>query len=434
MARVRIAYLGGGSTRAPAVVLGLVERAAAFAGSEVALIDLDVERLDVIARLGRRTAERAGADIRFETHTDRRAGFRDADIVLSSFRPGGFEARHLDEAIPLAHGAVGQETQGAGGFFMALRAVQAMRAVIADMDAVCPDAVLVNYTNPVNVVAEAVSHHAGRPIISLCEGPIIFPREVAEAARLDPDGLDVEMIGLNHGSWSVRHLHDGEDLIAKLRAAREGRRDDPTLTAQERRLLHMVDAFGAVPAQYFKYYLFEDEIVRELQAAAQTRAEEVMAAAPGYWDHYRAVADGHEDALDRARSRGGLDLLEIAVDVIDAIANDRGEVWPVNVPNRGAIAGLPDDLVVEVPGLVDRHGARPLASGAVPAPMRGLVGALAEYQRLAADAAWHGGRREAVWALCANPLVRTLPRAEALFDAMSAAHAAHLPARLGGTA
>lgn len=430
MARVRITYLGGGSTRAPAVAAGLVARAAAFAGSEVVLVDLDEARLGTVLRLARRMAEAAGADLRFEGTTDRRAGLRDADMVLSSFRPGGFEARHLDESIPLRHGVIGQETQGPGGYFMALRAIHAIQPMLEDMDAVCPRALLLNYTNPVNIVAEAISRHTDRRVISLCEGPIIFPREVAVAAGLSEEGLDVTMIGLNHASWSVRHLHDGEDFVEKVRAVREARKDDPTLTPQARRLLHMTAFFGSVPAQYFKYYYFRDEILAELRAAPRTRAETIMDAAPGHWRHYEEQAEAADPRLDPARSRGGMELLEIAVDVMDAVANDRGEVWPVNVPNRGAIEGLPDDLVVEVPAFVDRHGARPLVSGALPSPVRGLVMALAEYQRLAADAAWSGGPREALQALAANPLVPSLPVAEALWAEMSAAHRAHLPARL----
>lgn len=430
MAAIKIAYIGGGSTRAPAVTRGIIERAAAFAGSEVVLIDLDDEHLDVILRLSQSMAKAAGADVTFSATTDRRAGLKDADIVLTSFRPGGFEARRQDELIPLRHGVIGQETQGPGGFFMALRAIEAIKPMLADMDAVCPDAILLNYTNPVNIVAQAIASHAGRQVISLCEGPVIFPREVAEAAQLDPENLDVTMIGLNHGSWSIHHDHGGEDLIAKVAAAFERRRDDPSLTAQERRLLHMTTMFDAVPAQYFKYYYFRDEILNELKAANTTRADDILADVPDQWAHYAEQANAKVPALDPARCRGGMDLLEIAVDVMDAIANDKSEVWPVNVPNRGAIQGLADDLVVEVPGIVDRHGARPIASGPVPKHVAGLVAALANYQMLTAEAAWHGSRKMAIQALVANPLVPSLPVAEALYAEMAQAHTAHLPARL----
>ncbi|NDV01330.1 glycoside hydrolase [Pseudoroseicyclus tamaricis] len=432
MARTKIAYIGGGSTRAPAVVRGLIDKAAAFAGSEVTLIDVDPGHLATIEKLARRMAAAAGADIRFNATRDRRAGLEDADIVLSSFRPGGFEARLQDETIPLRHGVIGQETQGPGGFFMALRAIEALKPMLAEMDEVCPDALLLNYTNPVNIVADAVSRYTDRKVISLCEGPIIFPIEVAEAAGLDPAGLDVRMIGVNHGSWSVRHLHDGTDMIAKVREAWEARRGDNSLSPQHRRLLHMTAAMGAIPSQYFKYYYFREEIVAELKAAPTTRAEDIMATNPDNWAHYKEQAEAETPRLDPARSRGGMDLLEIAVDVMDAVTNDRPEIWPVNVPNNGAIEGLPDDLVIEAHGLVDRHGAQPLASGPIPSQVRGLVMMLAEYQRLAADAAWTGGRTEAIQALTANPLVMQLPVAEAIWEDMVAAQGDLLPARMVG--
>src|SRR2546423_6360179 len=118
---------------------------------------------------------------------------------------------------------------------------------------------------------------------------------------------------------------------------------------------------------------------------------------------------------DPRRSRGGIHELELAIDVIDAVFNDRKEVWPVNVPNRGAITDFPDDLVVEVPGYVDRHGIQPLAQGAMPRAVAGLVKMLGEYQALAAEAAWRGTRADAVRALASHPLVFSLPKAEAIY-------------------
>ena len=128
-------------------------------------------------------AQARGLDIAVTATTDRRAALADCDAVLSSFRPGGFEARVLDERIPLEHGVIGQETQGAGGFFMALRAINVLKDVCAEMEEVCPDAWIFNYTNPVNIVAEAITHHSPLKIVSLCEGPIYFANEIAEVGR-----------------------------------------------------------------------------------------------------------------------------------------------------------------------------------------------------------------------------------------------------------
>src|SRR4051794_9411928 len=176
MARIRIAYLGGGSTRAAGTMASFAFNGADFDGSEVCLIDLDAERLELIRTLAEKMMRARGLDIQVTATTDRRAGLAGADAVLSSFRPGGFAARGNDERIPLRPGVIGQETQGPGGFFMALRSINVLRDVAAELAEVAPSAKVFNYTNPVNIVAEAWTHHSEIPLVSLCEGPIIFPR------------------------------------------------------------------------------------------------------------------------------------------------------------------------------------------------------------------------------------------------------------------
>jgi 6-phospho-beta-glucosidase len=401
-----------------------------FDGSEVVLIDLDAERLGIVKTLAAKMARAKGLDLKVSATTDRRDGLRDCDAVLTSFRPGGFEARYLDECIPLKHGVIGQETQGPGGFFMALRSIHVMQGIVADMEAVCPDATLFNYTNPVNLVSEAVTHHTDIPTISLCEGTLMYPRWMATLADLDPDKVYAPMIGLNHGSWSVQHVYDGEDMMPLIAAAYERMKEDPSASKHNLRWLQLATMMQSIPNDYFLYYYFKEEILAELQVKPTTRSQDIMAKVPDYWGHYREQAERDEPELEPNRSRGGINELELAIDVMDAIYNDRKEVWPVNVPNRGAITNLPDDRVVELPGYADRSGVTPLAMGELPRQVSGLVQMLAEYQALTAEAAWTGTRREAIQALATNPLCFSLPTAEALYDEMAAAHKEHLPARL----
>src|SRR5688572_18992672 len=141
-----------------------------FNGSEVVLIDLNAERLALVKTLADKMARAKGLDLTITTTTDRRAGLTDCNAVLTSYRPGGFAARYLDESIPLKHGVIGQETQGPGGFFMALRSIHVMQGIIADMEAVIPVARLFNYTNRMNIVSEALTHHTDNQVVSLCVG------------------------------------------------------------------------------------------------------------------------------------------------------------------------------------------------------------------------------------------------------------------------
>jgi 6-phospho-beta-glucosidase len=431
MARIKLAYIGGGSTRAAGTMASFLHQGENFDGSEVVLIDLREERLQIVQTLARKMARARNLDITFSTTTTRRVGLRDCDAVLTSFRPGGFEARYLDESIPLKHGVIGQETQGPGGFFMALRSINVTKSIIEDMEQVCPHARLFNYTNPINIVSEAVTHHTSIPTISLCEGPIVGNRNFAEIAGLDPDNLDAISIGLNHGSWSIRHLYDGHDFIEILREVYEQRRladvsEDPWIM----RLVELALEMNALPSHYFQYYYFKDEILAELRSKPTTRAQDIMASVPDYWEHYREQAESLEPELDPHRSRGGIHELELAIDVMDAIYNDRREVWYVNVPNCGSLADFPDDLVVETQGYVDRNGVTPLVLGHLPRQVIGLVKMLGEYQALAAEAAWSGNRRDAIRALASHPLVLSLHKAEVIYTEMAAAHRNYLPERL----
>ncbi len=427
---MKLAYIGGGSTRAPGTMASLIAQAEHFDGSEIVLIDLDPERLELVQRLAERLAARQGADLRISITTDRAAGLADCDYVLTSFRPGGFEARFLDERIPLDHGMIGQETQGIGGFFMALRSVAVMKGIIGDVERVAPHAMIVNYTNPVNLVAQAVTTHSAIPFVSLCEGPLYSPAELVSAIGLNPALLDVRSIGLNHASWSVHHTYDGKDLIPLLEQAQPHFRDSDALQPRVRRMLNIAVATGHVPSEYAQYYFYTDEILADLSSRPTTRAQDIMARVPDYWAHYREQAEQPHPELDPTRSRGGINELELALDLIAALANNLPRVLPVNVPNRGAIPDLPDDQVVETFAQVDAAGVFPLALGPLPHPVAGLVQSLAEYQLLAGHAAWEGTRRDAIKALLANPLCRDLEKVDTVYDALAAAHRQYLPERL----
>jgi 6-phospho-beta-glucosidase len=430
MARIKMAYIGGGSTRAPGTMASFVHQGENFDGSEVVLIDLDAERLRIVQTIAQKMARARGLDLTITATTQRREGLQGCDAVLTSFRPGGFEARYLDESIPLKHGVIGQETQGPGGFFMALRSIQVMKSIIEDMEAVCPNARLFNYTNPINLVSEAVTHHSSIPTISLCEGPINGNREFVEMIGLDPDKLDAVSLGLNHGSWTVRHLYDGQDFIPMLQAAYERLLRNPEIPRSDLRMVELACFMNSLPSHYFQYYYFKDEILAELQAKPTTRAQDIMASVPDYWTHYREQAAREIPELDPDRSRGGINELELAIDLMDAIFNDRKEVWYANVPNQGAIADFPGDLVVETVAYADRHGITRLVQGHMPKHVLGLVQMLGEYQALTAEAAWSGSRKDAIRALASNPLVFSLHKAEAIYDEMAVAHWQYLPERL----
>ena len=306
-----------------------------------------------------------------ETTTDQRAGLTDVDAVLSSFRPGGFELRQADELIPMRHGVIGQETQGPGGMMMSFRSIQVIQSILDDLDAVvAPEAVIFNYTNPVNIVSQAVTMHSDRLIYSMCEGPMTFWQPILThgRARSRPGRGD-------DGRRQPQLLVDGAHLrrsgpdAAAGRGLREDRRRPDACRVWDKRMLHLAVAMGSIPSDYFRYYYFGDEYFREAQAQRLTRAGVLLDALPGYWDALRgAGATPTCPSWIRTRSRGGIHELELAIDVMSAYYNDTPARLPVNLPNTGgALPGFDEDTVVEMWCDVDGTGARPVPAAAAAA-------------------------------------------------------------------
>lgn len=445
MDKAKIVYVGGGGSRGPGTMESFIHHGpggADFDGCHIVIYDINTKLIELVVQLASKMAREAGRNIKIEGTNDLRAALEGCDFVLSSYRPGGFEMRVHDERIPLEHGLIGNETEGAGGFMMALRAVHVARQLTEMMERICPLAILVNYTNPISVVSQAITQNSSIRTFSLCEGSIASPPWYPRAVGLDEKKLQAAMVGLNHGSWTVEAKYDGQDFIPILADAYEQCRhkiNDPITDG----LLRLAITTGSLPNYYWQWYYLEREWLKILRSKPTTRAEDILRELPSFWAHYHEQFETKGlSRLEPQRSRGGIHELELALDLIAAIMLDRREKIPVNLPNRGAIAGFDDDLVVEVPAFVD-------ASGVIPAPLcKDETGASAcapyvipntvlpvlrhraEFQKLAAKAAWDGTRRDAIVAMASHPLVRDLPVAEQIYDKLASAQSAFLPARL----
>ncbi|MFG2016396.1 family 4 glycosyl hydrolase [Actinomadura geliboluensis] len=420
---MKVAIIGAGSGYMPGVIRGLLHRADDLAGTELACHDIDAAHLDVMTRLAGAMFAARGADLTVTSHTALPSALDGASYVFTTFRPGGLAARHLDESIPLRHGVVGQETAGPGGFLMALRSVPVLLDIAAAAD---PGAWIVNYTNPTNVVTDAVARHTGARIIGLCDQFIGDTEMWADLLGLPFDGLEADWIGLNHATWAQRVRLDGRELdLPLLLDDLEVPGGGATPWRDPSRMAELAKALGFLPNSYAKYYFFHDQVVDELRAKGTTRAQDILAMLPGYYE--QVAAESRRPDPDPSRERGGGEHGEFAVDVICAMHRDEGRRMIVNTRNNGAVSSLDDDAIVEVPALVGRSGPVPLTMGPLPGPVRGLTQAIHAYERLAADAAVTGDRRTALQALMAHPFVRSKHTAEKILDEGLAAHRDHLP-------
>ncbi len=420
---MKVAIIGAGSGYMPGVIRGLLHRADDLAGTELACHDIDAAHLDVMTRLAGAMFAARGADLTVTSHTALPSALDGASYVFTTFRPGGLAARHLDESIPLKHGVVGQETAGPGGFLMALRSVPVLLDIAAAAD---PGAWIVNYTNPTNVVTDAVARHTGARIIGLCDQFIGDTEMWADLLGLPFDGLEADWIGLNHATWAQRVRLDGRELdLPLLLDDLEVPGGGATPWRDPSRMAELAKALGFLPNSYAKYYFFHDQVVDELRAKGTTRAQDILAMLPGYYE--QVAAESRRPDPDPSRERGGGEHGEFAVDVICAMHRDEGRRMIVNTRNNGAVSSLDDDAIVEVPALVGRSGPVPLTMGPLPGPVRGLTRAIHAYERLAADAAVTGDRRTALQALMSHPFVRSKHTAEKILDEGLAAHRDHLP-------
>ncbi len=414
--------MGGGSTYTPELIDGFARMRDVLPIEELWLVDTDPERLRLVGGMSERMFRAAGHTGRIVPTSDLVAGVADADAVLLQLRVGGQAARHGDETFPHECGCIGQETTGPGGFAKALRTVPVVLSV-ADVvrKHAKPDAWIVDFTNPVGIVTRALLNE-GHRAVGLCNVAIGFQRRFANLLGVDHTQVQLGHVGLNHLTWerSVT-VADGagtrDALPALLGTHLAELAEEIELPAS------LISLLGNVPSYYLRYYYAHDQVLRE-QLDAPTRAEAVQRVERELLALY---ADPAVDTKpEQLAQRGGAFYSEAAVDLIASLTSDRGDVQVVNLRNDGSLPFLPDDHVIEVPATVDAAGLTALPIDPLPDDIRGLVSHVAGYERLALDAAVHGGRDRVVRAMLAHPLVGQYDRAEKLTDLLIAGNREHL--------
>lgn len=451
----KLTIIGGGGVRGPLFVEAAVRRAHTLGLSEIALVDIDTEKLRLIGPISRHlAADQAGLTL--TTTIDARAALDGADFVVTTIRAGGEAGRVLDERIALSHGVLGQETTGPGGFGMALRSVPAILQYAELLAAVSPTAWLFNFTNPAGLVTQALRDAGHTRTVGICDGANLAQHAVAGHLGHPINALRPEVYGLNHLSWA-RAVRDtaGSDLLGPLLSDETFRAN----TLQRFFPLDLVELVGTWINEYLYYYYYAERAVEQISAERQTRGEEVVernrallarldeldperdpeealrvyrAYEEGRRSTYMGYAEPDDGATGEGRPRpfgeGSEGYAGVALDLMEGLTGGGARYTAVNVPNEGAIAGLDDDDVVEVSCRVDADGVHPLPIGEIPAPQRALVQAVKSYERFTVDALRTRSRVDAVHALMAHPLVVSYSRATALADDYLAAHAEHVGA------
>ena len=431
---MKIAIVGGASLRTPLLARAL--DASTLPIDELALYDIDQDRLGAIAGLASRMCARASVRVCASSADC----VRDARYIFISIRVGGIARRIADERLALSQGLVGQETVGAAGFALALRTIGPVLEYAHEIAALAPEAWLINFTNPVGIVTQAITTNSGARTIGICDTPTELFHETAAVLGLNPQHCFFDYVGLNHLGWLREVYHDGRPQLDRLW------RDPSAIARIYRAPLFDPEAIcrlRMLPTEYLYYYERSDLAVERLRASGTTRGEAIEALNRRF---LAGLAQGGADLVDNyddylaARSAGYMRLESgsvapevptadrapasptgydrIALSVVEAIYHDRRDIVPLDVPNAGNLAGLEPDDVVEVPCVVGANGALPLHVESVPDTVRPLMLAVKAYERLTIRATVERSTELAREALAANPLVGSHARADALLERM----------------
>jgi 6-phospho-beta-glucosidase len=425
---MKIAVIGAAGVRTPLLVHGLAEIAERIALDDVALFDIDRERSEPIARVARAVAAHGGLRARLHMASTAAEAIEGAAVVISSVRVGGIQARIQDETIAIAHGLVGQETVGAGGFACALRNLTAMIGYARLMDRVAPRAVLVNFTNPVGIVSQALFQVAAVRVLGVCDTPLELFEGIAQALGREPAGLQFDYFGLNHLGW-VRAIRaaDGHDLLPAVLSS-------PELIRKSYRYdlfpPEFVQRLGVLPSEYLYYYYFPELAYQNIRKSGTSRGQSVERLNRELFRRLAEASDAdllrvYENYLrERNATYFSLEATagkkrdeerplysqfsgyeRIAVSLLEALASTTPKRIPLTVRNDGALADLEPGDSVELPCEVSDAGVVPAGPGRAPEMVRGLLVRVKEYERLVAKAALTHSREIALESLVRNPLV-----------------------------
>lgn len=430
---IKIVTIGGGSSYTPELVEGFIKRYNELPVRELWLVDIESgkEKLNIVGELAKRMVKKAGVPMEIHLTLDRREALKDADFVTTQLRVGLLDARIQDERIPLSHGVIGQETNGAGGMFKAFRTIPVILDIDKDMAELCPNAWLINFTNPAGMVTEALLRYGkNKKVIGLCNVPIGMEKAVADMLQVEHSRITMDFVGLNHMVFGKEIYLDGENVTDKvIDSLAEGKLGSIVKNIKDLNWNpEFIKALRMMPCPYHRYYfqtadMLEDEL-KEF-SKGETRAEVVKKLENDLFELYK------DENLDikppQLEKRGGAYYSDAACRLINSIYNNRGDIQPVDVRNNGAIEGIDDDSAVEVSCIITKDGPKPIAMGKLPIGVNGLIQTIKSFERLVVEAAVEGNYHKALLALTINPLVPSEKMAKILLDELLEAHKDYLP-------
>ncbi|MGC9311714.1 MAG: alpha-glucosidase/alpha-galactosidase [Sediminispirochaetaceae bacterium] len=437
-----LTFLGAGSTVFVRNILGDVFLTPALRDAEVRLYDIDDRRLqasvDIVGMLNE-NMNNGAADIRAYCGEPRRGeALRGSDFVINAIQVGGYEpATVIDFELPAKYDlrqTIG-DTLGIGGIFRGIRTLQVMFEIVREMEEECPDALLLNYVNPLSIVTGGILRYSQIRTVGLCHSvQVCVPRLLEYAGiELNPEEVRWKIAGINHMAWLLEITHDGRDLYPEIKRQTLAMRDHPDRVRFElmKRFGYYVTESSEHNAEYTPYWIkrTHPELIEEyhipldeyprrcrqqIEEWERNRDEVLQGRSPGSGNQ-QSKRDPKEPSMS----------YEYAALIMDSMATGRVRRVHGNVLNTGLIQNLPDEAVVEVPCLVDRNGVQGVFAGRLPIQCAALNSAAVHVQLMTIEAAVSGSREALYQAAFLDPHTAselTIDEIVALCDEMLAAH------------
>ncbi|MCQ9210825.1 6-phospho-beta-glucosidase [Granulicatella seriolae] len=429
---IKIVTIGGGSSYTPELMEGFIKRYDELPIREIWLVDIEAgkEKLEIVGKMAQRMWDASPYDVKVHMTLDRREALKDADFVTTQFRVGQLNARVKDERIPAYYGMLGQETNGAGGMLKAFRTIPVILDIVEDMKELCPNAWLVNFTNPSGMVTEAIIRYGNwNRVIGLCNVPVMAMKTEPEMIGKEQGDLIYKFAGLNHFHWHKVADERGNDvtlqLIDKLFQEDNGL---PKNIFDVPFFMDQVKAIGMIPCGYHRYYYREEEMLAhalEEYATIGTRAQQVKKTEEELFELYKDPNLDHKP--QQLELRGGAYYSDAACETIAAIYANKDTQIVVSTINDGAVPDLPADCVVEVSAYVGAQGARNVAFGSLAPAERGWLQVMKNMELVTIEAAVTGDYCTALQAFTINPMVRSGQTAVNILNELLVAHKDYLP-------
>ena len=438
----KITFIGAGSLVFTRNLCNDILLTPALQESEIVLMDIDPQRLEIAQAIVQSLVERRGSRATVSACLDRRDALAGADYVITTFQQGGLEAYKLDIEIPQRYG-VGQcvgDTLGPGGVFRSLRTIPVLLEICDELDELAPDALLINYVNPMAANCWAVDAGSGRPHVGLCHSVQGTSEMLARWAGVPYEQVQFLCAGINHQAWFLDFRTRDEDLYPKLWQAIEQigpLAEEPVRIELMKHFGYFVTESSGHASEYVPYFrksaeMIDKDLVPRFSDPCNSWFD--LGRTGGYLRHcierwekfqeeYAELAAGNTP-LQKERTH------EYGTYIMEAMETDQPARVNGNVPNRDLITNLPEGCCVEVPCLVDANGVQPTRVGSLPVPLAALNRTNVNVQELIVEAALTGKKDAVYHAVMLDPLtaaVCTLPQIHDMVTEMLSAQAHWLP-------